>query len=60
MLFALYGVLFLGGMYLMGLAFNLPAFQGIVFGLGILMVCGALGAPMMANAIENRGEDTRR
>ena len=60
MLFALYGVLFLGGLYLMGLAFNLPAFQGLVFAIGILLVCGALGAPMMANAIENRKGDSRR
>lgn len=54
MLFALYVVLFLGGMYVMGLSFNLPAFQGVVFVLGILLVSAALAAPITAYSIEHR------
>lgn len=54
MLFALYLILFLGGMYVMGLAFNAPAFQGVIFAAGILMVSTAVAAPMAASDFENR------
>ena len=38
--------LFIGGMFLFGLAPLLPAFQGLVFFIGILCVAAALGIPM--------------
>ena len=60
MLFALYLILFLGGMFVMSLAFNVPAFQGVVFVIGILLVSAALASPMVASAIENRGENPHR
>lgn len=60
MLFALYLILFLGGMYVMGLAFNAPAFQGVIFAAGILMVSTAVAAPMAASDFENRRDQSRR
>ena len=39
-------VLFIGGMFLFGLAPLLPAFQGLVFFIGILCVAAALAIPM--------------
>ncbi|HET6301831.1 hypothetical protein [Microbacterium sp.] len=60
MLFALYAVLFLGGMYLFGLSFNLEAFQGLVFVAGILLVSAALATPITASAIQNQSGVSRR
>jgi len=37
--------LFLGGMYLFGLAFTITEWQGLVFVLGILLVSAALAIP---------------
>lgn len=59
MLFALYMILFVGGMWVMGLSFNAPAFQGLIFAAGILMVSAALATPITASAIEFRGEERR-
>jgi len=42
-LFALYLVLFLAGFYLLGLAFTVSAFQGLIFAAGILVISLALG-----------------
>lgn len=42
-MFVLYAVLFLGGLFMMGIAFDLPAWNGEVFIGGILVVCLALG-----------------
>ena len=60
MLFALYLILFIGGMWVMGLGLNAPAFQGVIFVLGILMVSAALATPITASALEHRGDDRRR
>ncbi|WP_200948632.1 hypothetical protein [Microbacterium sp. Root61] len=38
-------VLFLGGMYLFGLAFTITEWQGLVFVLGILAISAALAIP---------------
>lgn len=54
MLFALYGILMLGGIYLLGISFSLPAFQGLAFALGVLITCAALAVPITASAFENR------
>ncbi|MDR6866543.1 hypothetical protein J2Y69_001136 [Microbacterium resistens] len=53
--FIVFGVLFLGGMLLMGIAPGLPAMQGVVFVGGILSFSLAL-AVMMAE----RGGATKR
>ncbi len=60
MLFALYAVLFVGGMYLFGLSFNLEAFQGLVFTAGILCVSAALATPITASAIQNQSGVSRQ
>jgi hypothetical protein len=49
-LFALYLILFIGGMWVMGWSFSLEDFQGLVFVIGILMVSGALATPITASA----------
>jgi hypothetical protein len=54
MLFALYGILLLGGIYVVGIAFSLPAFQGLVFIAGILLVAAAVSVPFVAGAFEQR------
>jgi hypothetical protein len=43
MLFLVYVVLFLGGFYLFGAAFNAEAWQGLIFSAGIFAVSLALG-----------------
>ncbi|MCR2764412.1 hypothetical protein NQ152_12945 [Microbacterium sp. zg.B48] len=43
MLFLVYVVLFLGGFYLFGAAFNAESWQGLIFAAGILAVSLALG-----------------
>jgi len=42
-MFIVYLVLFLGGFYLFGAAFNAEAWQGLIFTAGILSVSLALG-----------------
>ena len=41
MLFAIYGVLLIGGMIVVGLSFSLPAFQALVFIAGVLLIAYA-------------------
>jgi hypothetical protein len=48
-MFIVYMVLFLGGFYLFGLAFNVEAFQGLIFTAGILAVSLALGLMTWSN-----------
>lgn len=54
MLFALYIILFLGGIALMAVSFNVPAIAALLFVLGILLIAAALASPMIASALENR------
>ena len=54
MLFALYIILFLGGIALMAVSFNVPSVAALLFVLGILLVASALASPMIASALENR------
>lgn len=42
-MFVVYLVLFLGGFWLFGLAFTVDAWQGLIFGAGILVVSLAVG-----------------
>jgi hypothetical protein len=44
--FALALILLVGGMWLVGFAFALPALQGLVFMGGILVICLALAVPV--------------
>lgn len=53
--FIFFLVLFLGGIWLLGLAQVLPEFQGVVFAAGILIICLSL-----AFVMRQRGSATRR
>ena len=53
--FIFFMILFLGGMYLMGLAQSLEDFQAIVFVVGLLITMGSLGFMM-----RQPGSATRR
>ena len=59
MLFVLYVILFLGGMIVTGLSFNVAGFEGPTFMLGILLISAALATPFTASAIERRGDKTQ-
>ncbi len=52
-------VLFLGGIYLMGAAFNVTEFPGLVFSGGLLITSAAVGIPFLIAAVEHRGADNR-
>lgn len=56
-MFVLYLALFLGGIYLMGSAFNVAGVEGLVFTGGLLLTSLAVGLPFLLGAIERRGED---
>lgn len=47
-------VFFIGGMWLLGIAHELPAFQGVVFVAGILSICLAMAYIMRASGTETR------
>ncbi len=53
--FIVFLVLFLGGMWLLGAAWEMPAWQGVAFSAGIIMVSIA-----MAYVMRQRGSATRR
>lgn len=55
----LFLVLFLGGIYLMGAAFNVTEFPGLVFSGGLLITSAAVGIPFLIAAVEHRGADNR-
>ncbi|MET0861208.1 MAG: hypothetical protein ABW091_09290 [Microbacterium sp.] len=59
MLFIFYGILFLGGMYLVGSAFSAPFLQGPIFVAGILCISAALALPMVAQRAESGPPDRR-
>lgn len=54
MLFIVYAILLVGGMFVMGISFSLPAFQALAFIVGLLMAVGAIGVPIAAGANEHR------
>ncbi|MFH8248805.1 hypothetical protein ACH3VR_00375 [Microbacterium sp. B2969] len=54
LLFVLYGILLVGGMIILGISFSLPAFQALVFVVGLLMIAAAVAVPITASAIEQR------
>jgi len=54
--FVLYLVLFLGGIYLMGSAFNVADIEGLVFTAGLLLTSLAVGLPFLLGVIERHGD----
>ncbi|MBD8010784.1 hypothetical protein AB0O65_05035 [Microbacterium sp. NPDC077391] len=53
--FIVFLVLFLGGMWLLGASWEMPAWQGVAFSAGIILVSLA-----MAYVMRQRGSATRR
>lgn len=47
MLFALYAILLLGGMYLVGASFASPMLQGLIFIAGVLCISAAVAVPVL-------------
>jgi hypothetical protein len=47
MLFALYAILLLGGMYLVGASFASPIAPALVFVAGVLCIAAAVAVPIM-------------
>ncbi|TDN91758.1 hypothetical protein [Microbacterium sp. BK668] len=54
MLFIVYAILLVGGMFVMGISFSLPGLQALVFIVGLLMSVAAIGVPIAAGANEHR------
>lgn len=52
--FALFVVLFLGGIFMLGIATELPAWQGAMFGGGILVVSLSMAVVIHAPSNETR------
>lgn len=47
MLFALYAILLLGGMYLVGASFASPVLPGLIFIAGVLCISAAVAVPIV-------------
>ncbi|MDY0908641.1 hypothetical protein [Microbacterium sp. CFBP9034] len=47
MLFALYALLLLGGMYLVGVSFASPILPGLIFIAGVLCISAAVAVPIV-------------
>lgn len=56
-MFILYLALFLGGIYVMGSAFNVADLEGLLFVGGLLLTSLAVGLPFMLGAFERHGEN---
>ncbi|WP_248242521.1 hypothetical protein [Microbacterium kunmingense] len=54
MLIALYMVLLVGGMWILGVSFNFPDFGGVLFAAGVLIICAAVALPVTLSRHENR------
>ena len=54
MLFVLYGILLMGGMWLIGFSFSVPLLPGVVFVAGIRCVTAAVAVPVTAGVFEQR------
>ncbi|MFC8680113.1 hypothetical protein ACFT30_01235 [Microbacterium ureisolvens] len=54
MLFVLYGILLIGGMWLVGISFASPILPGLVFIAGVLCIAAAVAVPITAGAFEQR------
>lgn len=51
MLFVLYGILLIGGMWLVGVSFASPILPGLVFIGGVLCIAAAVAVPIAAQRI---------
>ncbi|WP_194410583.1 hypothetical protein [Microbacterium cremeum] len=61
MLFALYGILLIGGMWLVGISFASPILPGLVFIGGVLCIVAAVAVPIAAQRLErDPNEHARR
>lgn len=56
-MFIVYSVLFVLGLYLFGLSFNLESMQGVVFTLGLLSVSAALALCLHLPAAKERHDN---
>ena len=54
MLFVLYGILLIGGMWLVGIAFSVPVVPALVFVAGLLCIAAAVAVPITAYLFDNR------
>lgn len=54
MLFVLYGILLIGGMWLVGFSFASPLLPGVVFIAGVLCIAAAVAVPVTAGVFEQR------
>jgi hypothetical protein len=54
MLIAIYLILLIGGMLLVGFSFGAPMLQGLIFMAGVLVISAAVAVPIVAQRLENR------
>jgi hypothetical protein len=59
MLFAIYLILLIGGMYLVGISFASPVLPALVFVAGILCIAAAVAVPVMVQGGSREGDRTR-
>lgn len=52
MLFVLYGILLVGGMWLVGVSFAVPNIAALVFVVGLLCITAAVAVPITASRFE--------
>lgn len=52
MLFVIYGILLIGGMWLVGVSFAVPGIAALVFILGVLCIAAAVAVPITASRFE--------
>ena len=60
MLFVLYGILLIGGMWLVGISFASPILPGLVFIGGVLCIAAAVAVPIAAQRIEHEPSEHPR
>ena len=58
MLFALYLILLIGGMYLVGASFASPILPALVFIAGVLCISAAVAVPVMVQGWSRSGNRT--
>ncbi|WP_127818709.1 hypothetical protein [Microbacterium sp. CPCC 204701] len=60
MLFVLYGILLIGGMWLVGISFASPILPGLVFIAGVLCIAAAVAVPITAQRLEHEPSEHAR
>jgi hypothetical protein len=51
MLFVVYGILLIGGMYIVGASFASPILPGLMFIAGVLCISAAVAVPIIAQQV---------